>query len=186
MRARQPVTLVPILVGSFHPFFDNGATPAADPLLSCLLETLAAATAGKRVVVVASGDLAHVGPAFGGRPLDAEARAAVAAADAALIDQMGRGDMKGFFEAIRSVRDRNNVCGVAPIYLTMSLTTRLVGQVTGELAGYATCPADPYDTSTVTVGGMLFTRQRVARRAPPGLPPGREMPVRPGPNGNDG
>src|SRR5690606_38174572 len=105
---------------------------------------------------VASGDLAHVGPAFGGQPLDGSARTAVTAADDDLIRQMRAGDAHGFFECIRQLRDRNNVCGVAPIYLTLQLLERIAGPVAGEAAGYAVCPADERNTSAVTVGGMLF------------------------------
>lgn len=156
MRQRQPVEVVPILVGGFHHFIHNGASPAQDPLLRRVLAALAEATQGRNVVVIASGDLAHVGPAFGGEPLDAAARAAVTAADQQLIRQMAAGHADGFFESIRQVRDRNNVCGVAPIYLTLQLLQRLGGAVAGEAAGYASCPADDRNTSTVTVGGMLF------------------------------
>ncbi len=65
---------------------------------------------------------------------------------------MQAGDAEGFFAAIRRVQNRNNVCGVAPISLTM----QLVGDKPGEQWGYATCPADEKDTSVVTVTGMLF------------------------------
>jgi predicted class III extradiol MEMO1 family dioxygenase len=108
--------------------------------------------AGRRVAVVASGDLAHVGPAFGGEPLDAGARAAVTAADDELVACMVAGDPAAFFAAISRVADCNNVCGVAPIYLTL----RLLGDAVGEQAGYAVCPADEQDTSAVTVTGMVF------------------------------
>ncbi len=156
MRRRAAVEVVPILVGGFHHFIHNGASPAQDPLLGHVLATLAEACAGRRVLVVASGDLAHVGPAFGGQPLNQKARAAVAAADDDLMHQMRAGDAEGFFESIRQVRDGNNVCGVAPIYLTMQLGARLAGPLTGNAAGYASCPADESNTSAVTVGGMVF------------------------------
>lgn len=152
MRGRRPIEVVPILVGGLHGYFYNGGDPSTDPTLQRVLATLRQATAGRRVLVVASGDLAHVGPAFGGAPLDAAARAAVAQADQGLIAHMRRGDAAGFFEAIRGVRDRNNVCGVTPIYLTL----RLLGDVTGEPLGYASCRADDHATSAVTIGGMLF------------------------------
>ena len=66
--------------------------------------------------------------------------------------RMRRADAAGFFESIRRVRDRNNVCGVSPIYLTL----RLLEAQTGELHGYASCPADATDTSAVTVCGVVW------------------------------
>lgn len=152
MRAGQPVPVVPILTGSFHPFMINGATPSSDPTVAAALDVLRAAMAGKRTLIVASGDLAHVGPAFGGVPLDGAARRALRQADDALIATMCAGDAGQFFGAIRQVQNANNVCGVAPIYLTL----RLLGTSAGEQAGYAICPADTENTSVVTVTGMMF------------------------------
>ncbi len=154
MRRRQPCPVIPMLVGSLYRFFPDGATPEDDPLLNRVLDTLCQVTAGRRVVVVASGDMAHVGPAFGGRPLDLSFRAQVRAADEELIHHMAQGDPAGFFAAIKRVRNSYNVCSVTPIYLTL----RLLGRVTGALCGYASCPADANDRSAVTVCGMLFQR----------------------------
>jgi AmmeMemoRadiSam system protein B len=144
--------VVPILCGSFSRFVQNGASPADDPVVRRVLNTLDRATEGRKVAVIASGDLAHVGPAFGGDPLTDEARMAVHTADEELIRQMQRGNADGFFESIRRVRDRNNVCGVSPIYLTL----RLLGETQGTRAGYASCPADDQNTSAVSVCGMVF------------------------------
>jgi len=152
MRGGAPVPLVPILTGSFYPYMLNGATPGGDATIAAVLEVLRSAAAGKRTLVVASGDLAHVGPAFGGRALDRAGRRRLAAADDELIAAMRGGDADGFFGAIKQVQDRNNVCGVAPIFLTM----QLLGGLPGEQWGYAVCPADDAETSAVTVTGMVF------------------------------
>ncbi|HAJ34364.1 MAG TPA: AmmeMemoRadiSam system protein B [Chloroflexi bacterium] len=152
MRAGQPVPIVPILTGSFHPFMFNGATPASDPMVAAVLAVLRAAMVGRRVLVVASGDLAHVGPAFGGAPLDGVARRVLRQADAALIAAMRAGDAGQFFGAIQQAQNANNVCGVAPIYLTL----QLLGKCQGAQAGYAICPADAQNTSVVSVTGMVF------------------------------
>ena len=152
LAGRRPIEVVPILVGGFHDYIQNGHQPRQDPLLEGVIAALREATAGRRVVVVASGDLAHVGPAFGGAPLDPAGRLALHAADQELIGHMAAGDADEFYRAIHRIRDHNNVCGVAPIYLTM----RLLGAVEGTPVGYAVCPADDADTSVVTVGGMVF------------------------------
>lgn len=120
--------------------------------MAAVLAVLRRAIAGKRTLIVASGDLAHVGPAFGGASLDHAGRHAIACADDALIAAMRAGDATGFFGAIRATQNQYNVCGVAPIYLAL----RLLGASRGEQAGYAVCPADAHDTSVVTVTGMLF------------------------------
>ncbi len=152
LRNRRPVEIVPILCGGFHRFYSNGGNPGHDPQIEQVLNVLRAATVGRSVVVVASGDLAHVGPAFGQEPLDAQTRAFVHKTDQTLIQHMCAGDAEGFYRTIHAIGDQNNVCGVAPIYLTM----KFLGQVEGTPTGYASCPADDANTSAVTVGGVIW------------------------------
>ncbi len=152
MRGGEPCQLVPILCGGLHRFLYNGHQPHHDRTIQRVITTLQQLTAGRRVLVVASGDLAHVGPAFGGKALTQQSRASLRQADEELINAMRAGDVDEFFQSIRRVQDANNVCGVTPIYLTMHVT----GATAGESVGYATCPADDFDTSVVTVGGMVF------------------------------
>jgi AmmeMemoRadiSam system protein B len=152
MRAGAPVPVIPILTGSFHSLLGSEVSPSVQPVIRDVLAVLRAAMAGRRTLVIASGDLAHVGPAFGGRPLTAAGRQRLAAADAELIAAMQAGDAAAFFATIAGVKNRNNVCGVAPIYLTL----QLLGDLPGEQWGYAACPADDSDTSAVTVTGMMF------------------------------
>ncbi len=152
MRGGEPVEVVPILVGGLHGYLKPGMKPSYDPHLARVLATIRTQAQGRRLLVVASGDLAHVGPAFGGAPLDAAGKHAIQAADEELLAHLGRGDAAGFFAAIQRVRDRNNVCGVAPLYLSL----QLLGAVQGEAFGYAICPADEQNQSIVTIGGMFF------------------------------
>lgn len=157
MRAGQPCAVVPILCGGFHRFLQNGKTPAQDRLITEIVEILRTVSQGQRTVIIASGDLAHVGPAFGGEPVTATGRTTLRAADEQLIQQMVNGDVEGFYSEIRKVQDANNVCGVAPIYLTMrALAGNSANPLRGQHIGYATCPADEQNTSVVTVGGMIF------------------------------
>ena len=157
MRAGQPCDVVPILCGGFHRFLQNGHMPAQDRLLTAVVDRLITVSQGRRTVVIASGDLAHVGPAFGGEPLTVNGRTALRTADEQLIQQMVNGNVEGFYSEIRKVQDANNVCGVAPIYLTMrTLGAAQATPLRGHHIGYATCPADEQGTSVVTVGGMIF------------------------------
>ena len=152
LRDRRPVEVVPILCGGFHRFLSNGDHPDQDAEIDAVLTTLRTLTAGRKTVVIASGDLAHVGVAFGQEAVDDGKLALVHAADDALMQQMVAGDAPGFYRAVHAIRDENNVCGVAPVYLTM----RLLGEVEGTPTGYATCPADDDHTSFVTVGGVIW------------------------------
>ena len=154
MRGGRPVALLPILTGSFADFIAGRGDPADDAALAAFLATLRqrAWGQGRRVMVVASGDLAHVGPAFGGADVDAAGRVALRQADDELLQQLAAGSAAGFFAAIRRVEDRNNVCGVSPFYLAL----RLLGDVEGQVVAYDQCPADQRHTSLVSVCGMVF------------------------------
>ncbi len=151
-REGKPVELVPILCGPLMSFIQEDRDPISDPAIVRFIETLRAAIAGRRAVIVAAGDLAHVGPAFGGRPLDLPGRARLKADDEALIERMVAGDAAGFFAEIRRTKDRNNVCGVSPIYLAL----RVLEPTTGEKVDYALCPADEQGTSVVSICGLVW------------------------------
>ncbi len=152
VRGGQAVAMVPILTGSFGDFVAGRGDPATDATLTAFLATLRRAIAGRSALIVASGDLSHVGPAFGGAPVDAKGRARIQAADDELIRHMAAGSADGFFAAIRRERDRNNVCGVAPFYLML----RLLGDVEGRALAYDQCPADQANSSWVSICGMVF------------------------------
>lgn len=148
----KPCELVPVLCGSLERHLAGGVSAEADPVIHRFVSAFREATAGRRVVIIAAGDLAHVGPAFGGQPLDAAQCASLGAADDALIRQMCQGDAAGFWAAIRKVDNRNNVCGVSPIYLTL----RLLAPAQGVRTGYAQCQADEAGTSAVSICGIVF------------------------------
>ncbi|RLC64395.1 MAG: AmmeMemoRadiSam system protein B [Chloroflexi bacterium] len=152
VRDGQSCELVPILCSSFDRFVQGQARPEHDPDINVLVETLGQALVGRRAIVVAAADLSHVGPAFGGRPVDMMGRAQLQAADEELIERICAGDAQGFFAAIKREEDRRNVCGLPPIYLTM----RLLNPIQGEHVAYERCPADQNGTSWVSVCGVLF------------------------------
>lgn len=151
-REGKAIELVPVLCGPFASFIQEDRDPMSDPMMARFIEALRAAIAGRRAVIIAAGDLAHVGPAFGGRPLDLAGRARLKADDEALIDRMAAGDAAGFFEEIRRTQDRNNVCGVSPIYLAL----RALEPTAGEKVDYDLCPADEQGTSVVSICGLVW------------------------------
>ena len=160
VRHGQACEVVPILCGSFQRFLGgdveaaNGMArdPARDPAIAAVVEGVRELAARRRVLVVAAADLGHVGPAFGVGPIDLVGRARLQAADEALIERMCAGDAAGFLGEIRNVGDRNNVCGVPPIYLAL----RALEPAEGERAGYERCPADGQGTSWVSVCGVVW------------------------------
>ena len=118
------------------------------------LAALRAATAGRRVLVVASADLAHVGPAFGDeRGWDALARASLKASDERLLAVAATGDPADFLATLRAEQDAHRVCGLPPIYWAL----HALDGTRGETLGYDQCPADEAGASWVTIAGMAYT-----------------------------
>lgn len=151
MRRNDPCPVIPILVGSFARYMDGG-DPATDPRFEALITALRRIIASRRAMVIISGDMSHVGPAFGGAPLSNADKEALRHADELVIDRMRAGDAAGFFRVIAETGDRQNICGLPPTYLAL----RLMDAVEGELTAYAQCPADDEETSVVSICGMVF------------------------------
>jgi hypothetical protein len=153
VRGGQPVPLLPILCGSFGAFVKGRADPTDHRPFEVALSVLRPVMAGRRTLVVAAADLAHMGPAFGDRyGLDAIARAQLQNADARLLETVHAGDAAAFIDRLRAERDRRHVCGLPPIYLTL----RLLDGACGVTAGYAVCPADPQGLSYVSIAGAIL------------------------------
>ena len=150
----DPKPMIPILCGSFYHFMGNGQHPAQDDLLMTALDALRQATAGKRVLAVASVDLAHVGPAFGDQfIMDQPRRQQVQQADEGLITAVTRGQAATFYDQITAVRDRNRICGFSPVYLMLRYLDSIEN---GRCVAYAQCPADPDNHSLVSICGLLL------------------------------
>ncbi|MFO7619135.1 MAG: AmmeMemoRadiSam system protein B, partial [Thermoplasmata archaeon] len=146
--------MVPILCGSFHHFVMNGSHPGEDGRLTAVIETLQRETAGKKVLVVASVDFAHVGPNFGDSfNMDAARRAALKTADETLMDAIKKGSAADFYSQIAAVQDRNRICGFSSIYLLLRCLEGVSGGLT---VAYNHCPADDENNSLVSIGGMLL------------------------------
>ncbi|MFO7678757.1 MAG: AmmeMemoRadiSam system protein B [Chloroflexota bacterium] len=150
----EPRPMVPILCGSFHHFVMNGGHPGEDERLTAVVETLQRETAGKKVLVVASVDFAHVGPNFGDSfNMDAARRAALKTADETLMDAIKKGSAADFYSQIAAVQDRNRICGFSSIYLLLRCLEGVSGGLT---VAYDHCPADDENNSLVSIGGMLL------------------------------
>lgn len=152
IREGQSCQLVPMLCGSFDDFVQGEAEPEQDPAMNALVRAVKQTMARGQALVVAAGDLSHVGPAFGGQPLGIVERARLQMADNELIELICAGDAEGFYERIKREKNRYNVCGLPPIYLAL----RMLSPVQGEQVAYHRCPADEKGTSLVSVCGILL------------------------------
>jgi AmmeMemoRadiSam system protein B len=152
MRRGESCEMLPILCGSFVPYWLGTADIEEDEFLGDAIDALRGVISSRRTLVVAAADLAHVGPVFGGRALDFQDHTKLVHEDNELIDAMCKGDPDAFLNNIFETKDCNNVCGVAPIYLAMKILT----PTHGSLIAYEHCPADAEHHSTVSICSLLF------------------------------
>ncbi|MEE8470098.1 MAG: AmmeMemoRadiSam system protein B, partial [Dehalococcoidia bacterium] len=146
--------LVPILCGSFQGFIEGEVPPGESEEILRFVDAVSNATAKRRTLIVAAGDLAHVGPAFGDySPVGVLERADLSTADDELVAAIARGDAEGLFQMVKQEKDRRRICGLSPIYLAL----RLLGETSGEVTGYAQCPADHQGTSFVSICGIVLS-----------------------------
>ena len=151
MRAGSPCSVLPILCGGHELLFaeDTGRELA---WVTVLVANLSEIIQSQKTVVIAAADLAHVGAVFGGHQLPPDQRAEVALADERLLRRVKEVDPQGFIEEITRVQDRNNVCGITPIFLLL----RLLSHASGKVVSYELCPADQSNTSWVSICGAIF------------------------------
>jgi len=149
-----PAPVLPILCGSLHASVERGESPSADARISHLLGALRAAITDRRVLIVAGADLAHVGPRFGDGPMGAADRLRVEEDDRKALAASAARDAEGFFRAIASIRDRNRICGLAPMYHALALAGR--DGPAGTVIAYDQCPADDASTSFVSIATLAL------------------------------
>jgi MEMO1 family protein len=154
VRDGRACDLVPILCGGFRAFVSGEVEPAIHSPFTGTMSALKEAVHTPGTLVIAAADLAHVGPAFGDLlPFDFLARMRLQMADDRLVDCISRGSAQELFAQVKSVQDKNRVCGLPPVYLAL----RLLENSTGHRLGYMQCPADEQAASWVSVCGVALT-----------------------------
>jgi AmmeMemoRadiSam system protein B len=153
-------TILPILCNSFHDMILGGGSPMEYPLypdaIAVLKERLAPYPS---LCLVASADLAHVGPQFGhGETVTPGVLAEVRAKDTVMLGHVAHLQDEEFYRFILQERDRRNICGLPPIYALLHLIdAQAVGGplASGHLLNYQQW-SDPQGTGAVTFASMAF------------------------------
>ena len=132
---RRDVSIVPILVGSFHDLMEARIDPITVPEVRLLVDALrqAEAASGKTVAYIGGIDLGHVGREFGDPELlDATTLDGLRAFDAAMLDHAAAGDPASWFGTAAAVDNRWRVCGLAATYTML----HAMGPARGRLLQY--------------------------------------------------
>jgi len=140
-RRGAAVEMLPVLVG------DLDALSSGQ--LESVVGTIQREIRRRRVLIVVAGDLAHVGPAFGGEPVSPARLEQLKAEDERILKTLNSSPAEVLQVELSALAD-NNVCGAHPLYLA----ARILGPARAELLGYAACPADEDNTSFVTIAGV--------------------------------
>jgi AmmeMemoRadiSam system protein B len=152
---QRVIPMVPILCGPLDDSGIEAAAPGPSQRIEGILSVLEEVVARRNTLIVAAGDMAHVGPAFGDpRPLDGVARAKLTAADQQSIQAILAADPVRFRDLSREEDDVRRICGLPPIYLML----RLLQGARGQSFGYDQCPADDQNGSVVSIVGALLYR----------------------------
>jgi AmmeMemoRadiSam system protein B len=138
---RGDISIVPILCSlneeARHKDSSPGQMAEVTDFLEALKETIS--TYGKRVLVIASADLSHIGPRFGDPfYVDTQHLEATAQEDLATIKLIEVGDAEGFFADVQKDGNRRKICGLAPIYALL----KVIQSSKGRLLKYGQWP-DP-------------------------------------------
>lgn len=118
----RPIRIVPILTGGLYEYAEFGKQGAGtDPKLAALYNAIseAARACGRKICVIASGDMSHVGRKFDDT-VDARSMLPdVQAFDHEVMETLEAADPERFIETVRRERNRTRICGVAPFYATL-------------------------------------------------------------------
>jgi len=153
--SKHDFMIVPILSNFAAQMFDPDWSEPTHPkmireFLNALKETIQQTE--KRVCVIASADLAHVGPRYG----DTFKPDNIFLADLGIKDKETLGfvaglDSESFRESVRKDDVERRICGFPPIYSMLEV----MGASEGRLLKYDHVAVDPYQ-STVSFASMAF------------------------------
>lgn len=144
-------TILPVLVGfSYLDLEVHARRQRIETFVQGLRDELL--QLGNRACVIASVDLAHLGPRYGdpGRP-DPGLREATLARDRQILAQVAEGSSQAFAGLIRDEGDRRRVCGFSAIYSLLALLPGTRGRLLALDCGQVDA-----DGSFVTYAGMVF------------------------------
>lgn len=152
----ETVPIVPVLVGSMYEFIHT-TTPAEaaseDAQLTRIVHALQdLLSSDRRIMLLASADLSHVGPRFGdAETVDESLLEQVEASDRAYLDAVVRGDAMAALNLLRAHQDQYHICGSGCIY-TLGAALE---SAPGRLLGYHQA-ANPEMEQAVSFASILF------------------------------
>jgi AmmeMemoRadiSam system protein B len=154
---KREFRIVPVLVGSFQGFLEDGSSPDASPAVQAFVASVRAAAEQHEgtVCYISGADFAHIGQHFGDESLLDEKRLAEQEQDdRELLAAACRGDSAALFAHVAKQHDRYRICGLSPTYTMLEV----MGPARGELLKYAQA-VEPDGTACVSFASAAFYRE---------------------------
>ena len=149
-----PLTIVPILTGSFYEVIEKGISPMDLKSIRQFIEALkeSISSLGREVCYIASADLAHMGLQFGDRQGISEYGLRVLSQeDQEMLGYTEKIDGEGFFSSISKERDRRRICGFPAIYSMLKVLEAKEGKLLKYSQAYT-----PETQSVVSFASLAF------------------------------
>lgn len=145
--------ILPILTGSYFNFMSDGLSPEKDKKLNNFISTLRNVLdkSGKKVVFLASGDLAHIGRKFGDEFDASDELKALSDEDSGLMDALSECNPDTFFQLIKEKGDNRKICGLPPAYAMLKTAMPEKGQSLSYGQWY-----EKETSSAVSFGTVIF------------------------------
>lgn len=153
-KGKSDMKIVPVLCGGFDRFFAPGISPSEDEKVRDFIESVkeTIACSDRQICLMASVDLAHVGPQFGDdRPVSAADLGRIEQADLETLKCVEAVDREGFWQNVARDMNRRNICGLSAIYTFLSI----LGSGAGRLLKYSQW-RDERGWGCVTFASMIF------------------------------
>ncbi len=119
---RRDIRIVPLVVGSFDDWVQDGMRPPAKTDIGRMINALRKVEADTRepICYIISGDLAHIGPKFGDRrSVHPQQLSESRRQDHELIRCAEAADLSGYFQVIADEKDSRRICGLPPTYTVL-------------------------------------------------------------------
>jgi len=123
------IPIVPILCSfSYATLLHDTGRARIEAFIANLSRTIA--QDGRRITIVTSADLAHVGPRYGDEVgFTGASLGRIKHADKELLSHVEKVDAKGFFQYVEREQDRRRICGFSPIYTMLRTMNARGGRV---------------------------------------------------------
>ena len=148
------VSIVPLLCAGFEHLIEPGDSPMSLPQVKEFVEALRATLAewDKKVTLIASVDLSHVGLRFGDRqPITPAVLRWLESEDRLFLERVAAGDGEKMFALIHADRNSRRVDAYPAVYVML----KVLGEVKGEVKHYDQS-VEGQNESVVTFGAVVF------------------------------